>query len=279
MLKRQECEEVLSLMLLLDDSDPETVRYVNRRFAELGEEAVGYLSKAVKAEYAGNPLYQKRLLEIEDRLTLSELEKRSVSGFPDLPDAMYLVSRIGVNGLDRRYFMDLFVQIAFRMVMDINVQRTAVENIEIFNYHFFRSYDVLSAAGGQTEDNSVWLPKVMETCRAYPVLLSLLYLMLARNAGLPVYPALLGNARFAPAYADGKGNPLFLMNIMDRGFIHPLASGSNNGVKVLSHDSAIVSMYAENAYVHFSGMSWYPHKLAILKQVMSLCRTGPVLKP
>lgn len=279
MLKRQECEEVLSLMLLLDDSDPETVSYVNRRFAELGEEAVVYLSKAVKAEYAGSRQCLGRLMEIEDWLTLSELEKRSVSGFPDLPDAMYLVSRIGINGLDRRYFMDLFVQIAFRMVMDINVQRTGVENIEIFNYHFFRNYGILSTPGGQTEDNSVWLPKVLEARRAYPVLLSLLYIMLARNAGLPVYPALLGNARFAPAYTDGKGNPLFLMNIMDRGYIHPLASGRNSGVKVLGRDSAIVSMYAENAYVHFSGRSWYPHKLTILKKVMSLCGTGPVLRP
>lgn len=266
-------------MLLLDDSDPETVRYVNRRFAELGEEAVEFLSKAVKAEYAGNPLYQKRLLEIEDRLTLSELEKRSVSGFPDLPDAMYLVSRIGINGLDRRYFMELFVQIAFRMVMDINMQRTGVENVEIFNYHFFRNYDVLSAASGQTEDNSVWLPKVMEARFAYPVLLSLLYMMLARNAGLPVYPALLGNGRFVPAFTDKKGNPLFLMNIMDRGCIHPLTSGSNMKIKVLDSDSVILSMYAENACIYFCGRSWYPHKLAILKKIMSICRIGPVLRP
>lgn len=276
MLGKTELDEVLSLSILLDDIDPESVRYVNTRFAELGEEAVRYLGKIVEKEsgQSGNKLYARRYREIEDEFLLHELKKRSAAGFPDLPDALYLISRTGLRSLDRRYFMELFVQTAFETVMDISSKRTAVENIEIFNYHFFKNYSLLPESCRQTPDNSVWLPGVMEKRMASPVLLSVLYMMLARNAGLPVYPAVIGKGKFVPAYASDDGKCLFVMDVKNSGMIFP-ATGGNN-VVVLNRNSAVAGLYAENIYVRYC-MENDSRMKGLLKKIMSLCDSKPLL--
>ena len=246
--------ELKSLIALFDDPDRVVREAVVKRLLERGEEAVDALKEI---SYSSPETVDRNSLIINflsQEIVLKRFEKYLSGADPLLTEGVFLVTKIVKPSAEESVMLSYVESRAEEITVEISESKTAVENIEIFNYIFFRRLGFDSTDNEISKEDSTLLDHVLKSRRGNPISVSVVYFILARRTGLPLYPLCFPGG-FVPAYKDMDGRVLFYMNIFKHGeifledrlkqYFEGISFEFNRDKLVLEGDRALVSIYAE----------------------------------
>lgn len=246
-----------SLLSLMDDPDSMIRDAVHKRLFDMGEEAFGEMERLMPefSDRIDPDYYLSYINNLRREYVFSKLNEYNSNPDPLLIDGLLLVSQALEPSLDRQFYKDSIQEMSDEMLLELSDNRTAIENLEIFNYIFFRRFGFKHVDESVTHVENALITKVIDSKRGNIFTIPLCYFLLARHTGLPVYPLIVAKS-FTPAYIDNDDNILFYINIYKEGIIFsddqlrknlPANEGGDPfKFARIGTDKALVSIYAEH---------------------------------
>lgn len=211
--------ELISLVSLFDDTDEPVITAVNDRMMERGVSVLEDLSQMLLLERS--PLTKNQIMERIDYLTseftLDRLAKEASFEYSDLMNGIFLISKIVTTSLERERFDTLIFTLVEDMVKEITGELTAMEKVRIFNHIFYQRLLFKCRNYPATRESTSLVPNCMETRHGSPIPIAIIYFMLARYAGVNLYPLCFPGG-FVPAYVE-KDKALFYVDVFRTGNI------------------------------------------------------------
>ncbi|MCQ2138071.1 MAG: transglutaminase-like domain-containing protein [Bacteroidales bacterium] len=214
--------EIEDLAVLFDDKDEVVSRCVDKRIIELGREVIPQLEELRRKsqDLDFKRLLSHRIFAYNAKFRILDLARLS-SGKTALPFNLYegsfLISSMLNPQIERSQFEDAFFQCAFEFRQEISSQRTAIENMGLFNHIFFHRLRFSICDQQITTEKNASIYETLRSRRGNPFTVAIIYMMMAEEAGLPLYP-LCFQGGFIPAYVE-KGRELFYANLFQNGEI------------------------------------------------------------
>lgn len=179
-----------AMVSLLDDSDEEVVEIVEKQILEKGDDYASQLEEIwLSGEYDGslNNRIESLLKRIQKQKLKQDIHNWLNSNKRDVLEAWVLASRIQYPNLDR----GIIKAHLSRLKIDAWVKLSGVENpidkIKTLNHVFFEIYGFKgNNENYHSPDNSI-LTRVLETKKGNPISLSMLYIYIAQELGMPVF--------------------------------------------------------------------------------------------
>jgi regulator of sirC expression with transglutaminase-like and TPR domain len=180
--------EIRSLVSLLDEKDPGNLDLVQRQILDLGAPAIPYLDEL---RGRSEPDLTARVDELARQLHFRGLQEAfrelAASPTPDLEQGVWLVARFGYPDADPAVYGGWLDSLADQVRRELPPDAPPAQALQQLNSRLF---DAMGFCGNEKRyydpDNS-YLNRVIENRRGIPVSLSVLYLLVARRLGLPVY--------------------------------------------------------------------------------------------
>lgn len=188
-LKPVSKSELNALLSLLDDKDPEVYEHVFQKLSSYGRDIIPDLENAWADTFNEN--MHERLEELIHRIQYEELysdfERYCKEGVFDLVEGASLLCRFAYPDTELEQIQKTISTIKREIWIELNESLTPLEKINVLNQMFFQNmrFDITSAAN--IHDSDFFINKLFETHNAHPVLLGLLYIVLARKLDLPIY--------------------------------------------------------------------------------------------
>lgn len=239
---------LISLLSLIDDTDKSVRDTVRRKLTDLGEDAVEEMERL--APQLSDKIDTNFLNCFIDELrldhTLRRLKNYLSNPDPLLMDGLLLVTEAIRPEIDKVKYISMVQDIADDMLADISDNRTAVENLEIFNYIFYKRIGFRHVDESVTKRENAIITDVLDSKMGNIFTIPLCYFILARYTGLPIYPVIKGRT-FTPAFLGSRDDVLFYINIFKDGLIFSGKEGEaeENRPRV-GLDRALVSIYADH---------------------------------
>lgn len=216
-----------ALIGLLDEPDELAYGVIRDRILLVGQEALAPLERNL--EFSFDPVVVERTRWITRKLRqeglLGELTDWIANGSSDLLRGFILVARSRHPELDEKELVTRLEQIRIDIWIELNENLTALESVRVINHilfdihHFEGNRDDLAAPGNS------YLDTLLETRKGSPLSLGMLYVILARRVGLPIYGVNLPQhfilAYMAPGGPDEptEEDVLFYINPFNRGAV------------------------------------------------------------
>lgn len=196
---------LVSLITLLDDSDQSVRVAAWNKLQELGEFAIEEIEQLLPdlGQKYQNGYLESLLNELKIEIVLKRLKSYLDNPDPLLLDGLLLVSNALEPDLDKIKYLSIVQDIADEILLEISDNRTAIENMEIFNYIFFRRIGFQHEDDTVTVKENALITKVLESKKGNIFTIPMCYFILARQSGLPVYPVIAGKS-FTPAYLNSE---------------------------------------------------------------------------
>lgn len=209
-----------NLIRLFDDRDETVSGCVDRKLMGMGHQVTDRLREAAGTETdeTRKALILERRASLNRQFRLKDLQalgrSRGTAGF-SLYEAAFIISSLLDENLSRQDFQGKIVGCSSRISAETSPRLTALENMEIFNHIFFDVLGFKVPGTGCEEWEYALLPQVLSSRKGNPTAISILYFLIADEAGMPLLP-LCVDGGFIPAYVE-NGRELFCLNITDRG--------------------------------------------------------------
>ena len=217
--------EIKALIRLLDDPDESVYKAVRKKIIAYGANILPDLTKAwqdAKAAGNGNALLLSRFGKIVPQLQnnlLVGLIDEWKDNARDLRHIAWLVSRFESFSLDKQKFDDALDALRDMIPAYGTGNFTPLEQIRIFNNSFYRKMGFKSVPIHDYYNPINCSPNhVINSKTGNPVSLALIYMILAKEVGLPVYGVNLPK-NFILAYSDDKHKVDFYINPMSNGVV------------------------------------------------------------
>jgi len=215
-------EELSFIADLFDDRDPVVRDCVDKKVLEMGREVIPALEELRRK---GDSLELKRL--ISDRIMqynaefrIADLkrlaEENAVRAFP-IREGCFVVSSMLNPQISREQFEEALFQCSSEYRQEISEQRTALENVSLFNHIFFHRLRFSICDQEMTDARLASVFDTLRSRRGNPFAIAVIYMMLAEEVGLPLLPLCFPGG-FVPAYVE-KGRELFYINLFQNGEI------------------------------------------------------------
>lgn len=252
-------KELISIAQLLSDSDSFVREAVKSRLVQRGIVAVEYienelLSKIDKEEDSDLDLF---IQDVKLEIYIDNLRKEFSFPEPILQNGLYWVNKVVDESIDQVLFFNSIEHLYVRVVSESFDDKTAFEQIKIFNYLFFDVFEFKHTDVKMTSLESASIERALLSRSANPIVLTLIYFLISRMSGLPIYP-LCFKGGFVPVYLDNNGKILFYLNIFKKGeifsedtlmeFIKDLNIELFNESLRIEQERALVSIYCEMLY-------------------------------
>lgn len=248
--------ELISLITLMDDSDIVVRNAVRGRLIARGEEAVEQIERywLPEAPVSKKKSYLDFLEDVKTDIALDKLEKLLESPQPLLGSGLFLVTKAADPSAEEIIYNSTLENLTEELNLEISGEKTPVESVKIFNYIFFRRFRFHHTDTQLQSEESALADRVLLSRAGNPVSVTLIYFLLARAAGLPVYP-LCFTGGFVPVYLDNEGKILFYLNIFKQGsifledtlvqFFEDIGMQYNPESLKVEQERALVAIYAE----------------------------------
>ena len=179
-----------ALIALLDDPDKEVADIVEDQILQSGDEFADPLEEVWLSGQYGDELNQ-RIAEVLKKIQKKQLKKDLSdwlsAEYPDPMQGWVLASRIQYPNFD----MSLVKAHLSRLKIDAWVKLSGIQNpidkIKTLNHVFFEVYGFQgNSENYHSPDNSI-ITRVLETKKGNPISLSILYMFVAQELGMPVF--------------------------------------------------------------------------------------------
>jgi regulator of sirC expression with transglutaminase-like and TPR domain len=225
-------KEINALISLLDDPDETVFQQVSMKFLSLGQDVIPVLEDAW--EHSFDTLIQNRIEniihQIQFDLIKDALKDWSQPHNQNLLEGSLLVARYQYPDIDVAKIKKQIDQIKQDVWLELNEGLTGPEKVKIINHILF---DVHNFSGNTTNyhaPQNSYINNVLESKKGNPLLLSIIYTIVAQSLDIPIYGVNLPE-HFILCYIDvdhmgvpsskgnGGSNVLFYINPFSKGAV------------------------------------------------------------
>jgi len=196
-------ERLSALTRLLDDPDEEIFHQVELQFLEIGVSIIPDLEKVWEGTL--NQALQHRIETLVQKIQFiyvkENLHEWATQREANLLEGAYWVAKYQFADISIEIIENVIEKLKHEIWLELNNNLTALEKVKIINHILF---DVNKFSGNITNFDSplnAYINQVLETKKGNPVSLSIIYSVIARRLGLPVYGVDLPK-NFILAYRD-----------------------------------------------------------------------------
>ncbi len=210
--------ELNALVSLLDDTDQEVRSHVRERIISLGTEIIPFLEE--KWENSFNPEIQKEIEILVHELQYSLLKKRlqdwKSSEDRDLLTGLWIINTYQYPDLEFEKLNAEMHQIYFEVWTAFKNDLAPYDQIKIINNVLFNTLRFSANTKNFHSPANSMLSAVLDSKKGNPISLCVIYMLVAKKLGLPVYGVNLPNL-FVLTY---KSNDItFYINAFNKGLI------------------------------------------------------------
>ncbi len=222
-----ELSKIPALIKLLDEPDETAYNLIRDQIFSIGADAIDPLERALENTF--DTLVQDRIQFIVRQLNQENLYVDFVNwlnlGSDDLLKGFILVSKAQHPSLDEEDMIIRIEQLKMDVWIELHENLTALENIKVLNHVIFDLHHFDGNKSDMTAPQNSCINTFLETHKGSPLSLGILFVILARKLGLPVYGVNLPQ-HFILAYLTDTGitNPdeedvLFYINPFNKGAV------------------------------------------------------------
>jgi len=280
--------ELQALIHLLEDPDEEVFSAVKEQIMLMGEEIIPALEHAWENTF--NNTLQSRIENLIHDIQMDrvrqELRIWAETGGTDLLAGTLLISRYQYPDLDEEQIRKQIDLIKRDVWLEINGNLTAFEKVKVINHILFDVYQFSGNTTNYHAPQNSYINNVLESKKGNPLLLSILYSVIAQGLNIPIYGVNLPE-HFILAYRDeftlqkeGEAEPiLFYINPFSRGavfskreidtFLKQLKLEANPIFYESCANTAIISRQLRNL-IHSYEKLGYPNKVEELNSLLEI---------
>jgi len=182
-------QELNALIRLLDDTDEEVFNQIESKIVNYGKDVIPILenvwSKALDA------LMQQRIESIIHKIQMESLQHDlsvwTNTGCIDLIKGAILVARYQYPDLNEAQLLTHLDKIKRDAWLEMNENLTAMEQVKVMNKVFFEIHGFSGNTQNYHAPQNSFINLALETKKGNPLMLSIIYMEVARSAGLPVF--------------------------------------------------------------------------------------------
>jgi hypothetical protein len=225
-------KEVIALITLLDDPDDGIYSEVKNRFIILGPPAIPHLETAWENSF--DALMQKRIEGIIHTIQFKALQNAlkywAENEQDDLFKGCSIIARYQYPDLDENKLKKQLHQIKQDVWLELHDDLTAIEKVKIINHIMFEVHQFGGNITNYHAPQNSFINVVLETKKGNPVMLSVIYALVCKELGIPVYGVNLPQHfvlayvndfanLFDPSHKTLSDNILFYVNPFSKGLI------------------------------------------------------------
>jgi regulator of sirC expression with transglutaminase-like and TPR domain len=211
--KEMSLKEVIALITLLDDPDEGIYSQVKERFVILGPPAIPHLETAWENSF--DVIMQKRIESIIHTIQFETLAKALKTWAreegEDLLKGILLLARYQYADLDENKIKKQLAQIRQDVWLELNDDLTALEKVKIVNHILFEVHQFSGNITNYHAPQNSFINNVLETKKGNPLMLSVIYALICKELGIPVYGINLPQ-HFVLAYVNENANLIDVNN-------------------------------------------------------------------
>jgi len=184
--------EIESLIYLLDDPDPEVQLGVQKRFRELGENAVPLLD-----QYRSESIHDSERKTINDIIynitygslveEFSDIVDTGLNNRRQLEKALFVLARFGNPTLRTSEYSKKIDQFARAIGTEVSCTPSLEEKMKIVLNYVFRELRFTGDSKNYHDPENAFLDRVIDRRRGLPIMLSLVVMFIARRLSLPFF--------------------------------------------------------------------------------------------
>ena len=225
-------KEVIALITLLDDPDDGIYSEVKNRFIILGPPAIPHLETAWENSF--DALMQKRIEGIIHTIQFKALQNALKYWAEHEQDDLFrgcaIIARYQYPDLDENKLKKQLHQIKQDVWLELHDDLTAIEKVKIINHIMFEVHQFGGNITNYHAPQNSFINVVLETKKGNPVMLSVIYALICRELGIPIYGVNLPQHfvlayvndfanLFDPSHKTLSDNILFYVNPFSKGLI------------------------------------------------------------
>lgn len=225
-------KEVIALITLLDDPDDGIYSEVKNRFIILGPPAIPHLETAWENSF--DALMQKRIEGIIHTIQFKALQNAlkywAEHEQDDLFKGCAIIARYQYPDLDENKLKKQLHQIKQDVWLELHDDLTAIEKVKIINHIMFEVHQFGGNITNYHAPQNSFINVVLETKKGNPVMLSVIYALVCKELGIPIYGVNLPQHfvlayvndftnLFDPSHKTLSDNILFYVNPFSKGLI------------------------------------------------------------
>ena len=274
--------ELLSITVLMDDSDNSVREAVIERLIARGEEALSVLEQFVAENQLNISAHQQLISEVRERIAFNNFLNYLNSKDHSLMDGLVLMTKCVDPQWDERNFLFVVSEMSDDIIKEFSDDNTDFEKLNIFNYCFFKRFGFNISLTDASEE---WreIDKVIEKRDGSSITVSIIYFLLARSVGVEIHP-LCFSGGLIPVFTDEKGKLLFYLNLFKGGellvtknfddILRDRGIDFNFNFVKIEEDLALVTIYAELLNLSLEG-----EKLKRIEKIVALFDGKRYLNP
>lgn len=225
-------KEVIALITLLDDPDDGIYSEVKNRFIILGPPAIPHLETAWENSF--DALMQKRIEGIIHTIQFKALQNALKQWAEHEQDDLFkgcaIIARYQYPDLDENKLKKQLHQIKQDVWLELHDDLTAIEKVKIINHIMFEVHQFGGNITNYHAPQNSFINVVLETKKGNPVMLSVIYALVCKELGIPIYGVNLPQHfvlayvndftnLFDPSHKTLSDNILFYVNPFSKGLI------------------------------------------------------------
>jgi len=225
-------KEVIALITLLDDPDDGIYSEVKNRFIILGPPAIPHLETAWENSF--DALMQKRIEGIIHTIQFKALQNALKHWAENEQDDLFkgcaIIARYQYPDLDENKLKKQLHQIKQDVWLELHDDLTAIEKVKIINHIMFEVHQFGGNITNYHAPQNSFINVVLETKKGNPVMLSVIYALVCKELGIPIYGVNLPQHfvlayvndfanLFDPSHKTLSDNILFYVNPFSKGLI------------------------------------------------------------
>jgi regulator of sirC expression with transglutaminase-like and TPR domain len=182
-------KQLRAMISLLDDDDDRVIESLENHLLEIGKEAIPFLEE--KWSHSLDALLQSRIENIVHKIQFESV-KSDLAHWKnhlqhDLLAGVVTIARYQYPDLDEQHIFQFFNQAKRRVWEDLNEFDTPLEQIRNINQVLFNEYGFSGNTANFHAPQNSFINTVIESKRGNPILLSVIYTILAQDLDIPVY--------------------------------------------------------------------------------------------
>ncbi len=211
--------EIKALISLLDDEDREVVDHVEERIRQIGGQLIPFLETEWEGSF--NPNLQKRIEELIHDLqyqsVLERIRNWKNGGGMDLLEGLWIISTYQYPDLSLDKLREDLEQLYYKVWLDVGTDMHPVDQVKALNNAFFNTLGFAPNSKHFHSPANSMLNQVLESRRGNPISLCVIYMLIARKIGMPIYGVNLPNL-FVLTFKQPNGVQ-FYINVFTRGLV------------------------------------------------------------
>jgi regulator of sirC expression with transglutaminase-like and TPR domain len=180
---------ISALINMLDDPDEKVFTLIREKLLQFGKPVIRMIDDAL--DNCFDETLEGRMVALRDDILMQDLNKELVQwrdhDGDNLLRGFILVSSLDDRNLDEVEIRSMIAQIKTDVWIELHEGLTALENIKVINHVLFRIHKFEGNKDDFAAAENSYIQWVLKNRKGSPLTLGMIYLIIARQLGLPVF--------------------------------------------------------------------------------------------